>query len=695
MLVYFISVMFVVFSLIIGYIGFYSRSMVINHAEKLTESIVKENARVIESSLKQHLDSVKSLVQNLEGLKKAQGQLSRETVDMLLKNMLELNHDLLGVWVCYEENALDGKDELYKNKAGHDKTGRFIPYWSRAGENVNRDVLVDYDDQENGQYYQLPKSTGKSTIIKPYYYEIQGKNIIITSICVPIIEKGNVIGVAGLDISLEDLNGVIAKIKLYENGYGKLLTNTGMMVTHPDSNMFGQNASDLDGEHGTEILEALKSGSHYSTKEYSKYFDEVAFKSFEPVRIGDISTPWSLAVEIPFDEVVAEVGVMLKTLVISGLIGLLIIILLVYTISTKMTDTIKKSIEHLQLIASGDFSRRIPDKFLSLKDEIGDLSRSMDKMQSSIKDLLGEVARAAHELLQSSEGMTTTTENVSADMQHVSASTQEISAGFQEMSASAQEINASSEEMNASFIKLSEEMEGGNSTAVDIEEKAVNLQDKVVTARQNTRNTYTNLEEKLKAEIDKARIVNEISNMAELISEIAEQTNLLALNAAIEAARAGEQGRGFAVVADEVRQLAVESENTVTEIKKMTNQVQGTIKELTKGVSELLSFMDREVMNDYEEFLKTVNQYKDDAALFNTMTKEASLMGKEVLQAVNEVTSSIGEISTTINESAAGIQEIAGSAGNVSGSISEVHDTAGELKDMADKLNTSLKRFKL
>ena len=310
----------------------------------------------------------------------------------------------------------------------------------------------------------------------------------------------------------------------------------------------------------------------------------------------------------------------------------------------------------------------------------------LELSKESFTKSMNFVADSAQEISFSSEMLMIATQNSSMELEDVSTSTEELTASFEEISSTAEEISASSEEMNESVKDLNIKMQQGNKTAQKIENKAVSIYEKVNIAHQTAITISSDLQLQMKKAIERAKIVEEISQMANLISDIAEQTNLLALNAAIEAARAGDQGKGFAVVADEVRKLAEQSASAVSKIKALLSDVHNAISTLTDDANKLLDFIGTDVNNDYKTFLETANNYKNDALTFFELTDQATSSCGQVLEVVTQVSQSINEISSSINESALKAGDIANNIESTNTSLSTVNDTSVKLSDMATNL---------
>ena len=163
-----------------------------------------KNALLAQGILEQSLDKAVALADILKGYEGIEPKTRRETINNVMKSMVQADGSILGMWTCWEPNALDGMDASYAGTGQSDGAGRFIPYWVWVDGSVETMPLVDYDKPGLGDYYLLARNSGETSILEPYEYEINGKKVLLTSMAVPIKEgNGKVVGVAGVDITLE------------------------------------------------------------------------------------------------------------------------------------------------------------------------------------------------------------------------------------------------------------------------------------------------------------------------------------------------------------------------------------------------------------------------------------------------------------------------------------------------------------
>jgi methyl-accepting chemotaxis protein len=384
-----------------------------------------------------------------------------------------------------------------------------------------------------------------------------------------------------------------------------------------------------------------------------------------------------------------------KTALITLVIALLIGIGLTIILSRSIARPIKALVEQSNEMSEGDFTKDVPNILLRRKDEIGIMSNAFSNMKMSIRDMLKEVINSVEETSASSEELSATVEEVSAQEENITASVQEIASGMEEISASVEEVVAASSEIRIMSQKMEERVLMSEEKVEEIKIRAEEMKETARLSKETATNIYYIKEKEIKVAIEEVAVVDEIIKMADVISEIAAQTNLLALNAAIEAARAGEHGKGFAVVADEVRKLAENSSSTVEDIQKVIRQVNVAVEKLTTNAEDILKFIDEKVTPDYDMLEKTGEQYAEDARYVKTLTNEFATATSHIASSIEEVKKSIEEVASTVEEATATSFEINNKSQEATKALGEVTGTAESQAVLAMKLSNMVSKFKI
>ena len=373
-------------------------------------------------------------------------------------------------------------------------------------------------------------------------------------------------------------------------------------------------------------------------------------------------------------------------------LGLGIAIALGLLISISTSRQLKKVIIVAKALGENDLSKTVD---IDSKDEIGVLASALNKAINNLKSLIGEISESATDISATSEELSATTEEISAKMDIVNESVRQVSLGAEQLSSTTQEVTATTESISSNVADITGRINKGNTMAKNIEVNAIKVRKDAQESATTTNKLYLEKQENILKAISDGAVVSEVKIMADEIGNIASQTNLLALNAAIEAARAGEQGKGFAVVADEVRALAEASAATVSRIQEVTDKVEKAFQNLSTNTQDVLSFIDNKVNPDYKLFVATGKQYGSAAIVFNKLTSNLEASMNIVNGTVSEISKAIENVSSTAEESVASSEEILASVTESVMAIAEISKASQSQAVLAEKLNNMVHKFKL
>ena len=351
---------------------------------------------------------------------------------------------------------------------------------------------------------------------------------------------------------------------------------------------------------------------------------------------------------------------------VSIAIGVGVAILL-GAVSLRVAATINRSLttarDATRRIAGGDLST---DVVATGQDEFAELLVSCGHMQDSLRQIVGQLQVDGERISAMSEALATTTEQIAAATEAQSESASAMAASVEQMSVSITHVSDRAGDVRTASVGSGDASRAGDS-----------VMDSLL---QGNRDTSATVEDAATRIHELGRLSEEISSIVKVISEVAEQTNLLALNAAIEAARAGEQGRGFAVVADEVRKLAERTGQSTQDITRMIGEIQTVTREAVAGMS---SAVDR---------VHAGNELSQQARA--TMTEIGARSGS-VLASVEEITNALHEQSSASNEIARRVEQIAVASEENSAAVRNTANSARSLEDVSAHLRASIARFRL
>ena len=467
-----------------------------------------------------------------------------------IKSTLSCNPNYLAVWAMWEPNALDSNDKAFIDDPMYDSEGRFNCTFFKS----NNDILSELSSGDNysEDYYTIASKSGKELLLEPYTYQYSPNlpEVFETTLAVPLVESGKTLAVFGVDILLTQLNELNKTIKLFQTGYGIMISNKGIIVAHPDQELIGKSVSALFGADSTAVLRSIDAGEKLELTAESAFLKCEAMHFFQPVRITGSTEPWAVCAVVPSHEAMFEANNIMWISLAVGAIGIIVFGLVMSLLANGIVKPILASINAAKEVAGGNLTGSLA---ITTADEIGDLGIAINKMRDSLKELMGSV--------------TTTSKIIISNAQQLSSASQQLSSSTNEQAASLEEISSSVEQMAASISQNSLHAKGAEAIAT----------------------SATSHVDKVNSTFDKTlHSLRLITNKITIIHEVAERTDLLAVNASIEAAKAGENGKGFAVVASEVRNLAIRCRDAADEIDKISAETVDASNESAKMLGGLI-----------------------------------------------------------------------------------------------------------
>ena len=691
------------------------------------ERLAAEQARVIQMRYESYLRIAQTLADAMADFDETEPGRQRNRFDQFIRSIVASNERVVGIFAVFKPNTIDpGMDAYFAGEDGSTGTGQWAPWYTQQTGEIEH---LLYDDIPGMMALINGPEARKETIDDPVPQRVMGQDTYIANVSVPVIYRktGEVVGRVGVNVNTAYTQPVvddtikahpdITAMTIYSDNGTIIASYTpdqvGKLLRDAQSSLFSADTAAAQ--------DAVVKGEKFRLAEYSNVLKTELEMIIYPFTIGETGTNWALMLGTEKAVILDDMTAMLTISIIVAVVAVVIMSIIVFFVAGNITKPIVNMALTLKDISEGegDLTKSID---VHSKDEIGDLARYFNETLKKIKLLVITIKKQAVSLFDIGNELASNMTETAAAINEITANIQSIKGRVINQSASVTETNATMEQITINIDKLSShvdhQIESVSQSSSAIEEMLANIQSVTQTLIKNSGNVKDLIDA---SEVGRAGLqevatdIQEIARESEglleinaVMENIASQTNLLSMNAAIEAAHAGEAGKGFAVVADEIRKLAESSGEQSKTISTVLKKIKDSIDKITKSTDNVLNKFEAidngvRTVSDQEEIIRNAmeeqsagsKQILEAVGRLNETSQMVKGSSEEMLEGSKQVIQESKNLEMTTQEITNGMNEMAAGADQINIAVTRVNTISGENKENIDVLVREVARFKV
>jgi methyl-accepting chemotaxis protein len=676
-------------------------SMQMATAEESQERLAAEQARVIQMRYEGYLRTVNTLAEAMADYETAEVGRQRNRFDQFMHSIVSSEERIVGMFAVFKPGTIDpGMDAAFAGTPGSTASGQWAPWYTQRTGRIEHLV---FDDIPGQMAIITGPDARKEKISDPMFQTVAGKDTYTVRVSAPVINRrtGEVVGRVSMNVNTAYLQPVvdetirnhpdITAMTVYSDNSTVIASvvaeQIGKLLRDAQRPLF---SGDVDA-----AQDAVLRGEKRRFAEYSEALKQDLEIILYPFTIGETGVSWALMLGTEKSVIMEEVTAMIRYTIIIAVVVLIVAALIIFFVSGSITNPIVKVALTLKDISEGegDLTKTVN---INSKDEIGDLARYFNATLQKIKNLVAVIKDKSVILFNTGNELAGNMTETAAAINEITANIQNIKSQVINQSASVTETNATMEQITVNIDKLNGLVDlqgtGVAQSSSAIEQMLANIQSVTQTLVKNADNVKelvavsevgrTSVQEVAEDIQEIARESEGLLEINSVMQNIASQTNLLSMNAAIEAAHAGEAGKGFAVVADEIRKLAENSGEQSKTISTVLKKIKDSIDKIIKSTGN--------VLNKFEAIDNGIKIVSDQEENIRNAMEEQGAGSKQILEAISQLNETTRMVKGGSEEMQEGSKQVIQESKNLELVSQEITNGMNEMATGADQINVAV-----